>query len=206
MADNSHEKIVTRLLTIPEISLSDDIIPNIMYLNKFRQSELTGSTPVKLFHIVKHLFEIIETVGSARIEGNRTTVIDYIINGEKQTTNEDYKEISNIINAQNYIIEHFKDEKISKRLICEVHSLIVNDLKREGARHIGQYRQLDVEMGKADFTPPSHFEVDYLMDKLINFINDDTGEQYVIIKIAIFRHAFRIFTHLIMVMVVWLGY
>lgn len=185
-----HEVVLDSLLTIPEFSFSDDIIHSILYLNKFRDHGLTGSTPARLFYVVKQLFEIIETVGSSRIEGNNTTVIDYIENGKRNKDSENYKEISNILAAQNYIVEHFKGEKLSKRLICEVHALIVNELEREGARHIGQYRQVDVEIGKASFKPPSHFEVERLMDKLIDFVNADDGEQYAIIKIAIFHHAF----------------
>lgn len=185
-----HTEIIDRLLTIPELSLSDNLVLDILYLNKFTEHGLTGSTPKRLFNVVKGLFEIVETVGSSRIEGNNTTVIDYITNGARNKEKEDYKEISNILNAQSYIIEHFKDEKISKRLICEVHSLIVNQLSREGARNKGQYRTIDVEIGKANFKPPSHLDVDFLMNKLINFINEDTKEQHAIIKIAIFHHAF----------------
>ncbi len=186
----THEKLLNKLLTIPEFSFSDEIIHSVMYLNKFREHGLTGSTPARLFYVIKQLFEIIETVGSSRIEGNHTTVIDYIENGERKKDSENYKEISNILNAQNYIVENFKGEKLSKKLICEVHALIVNELGREGARNIGQYRAVDVEIGKAAFKPPSHFEVDYLMERLIDFVNEDVGEQYAIIKIAIFHHAF----------------
>lgn len=118
-----HKTTLNSLLSIPEFSFSDDIIHSILYLNKFREHGLTGSTPARLFHVVKQLFEIIETVGSSRIEGNNTTVIDYIKNGKRHKESENYKEISNILSAQNYIVEHFKGEKISKRLICEVHAL-----------------------------------------------------------------------------------
>lgn len=163
---------------------------SILHLNQYRHHGLTGSTPARLFFVIKQLFEITETVGSARIEGNRTTVIDYIANGQKKKDNENYKEISNIRDAQQYILEYFKGEQISKRLICEVHALIVQGLKREGARHAGGYRQVNVEIEKADFIPPTHYDVEHLMDRLIQFVNDDTGEQYAIIKIAIFHHAF----------------
>ncbi len=186
----NHDTIINQLLTIPELSFSDDLVPSVLYLNKFTEHGLTGSTPQRLFNVVKGLFEIVETVGSSRIEGNNTTVIDYITNGERNQEKENYKEISNILTAQNYIVKNFKNEKISKRLICEVHALIVNQLSREGARNKGQYRTVDVEIEKADFKPPSHFEVDYLMDKLINFINAETKDQHAIIKIAIFHHAF----------------
>lgn len=188
-AMQDHEKNLDYLLSIPNFSLSDRITDSVLYLNKFREHGLTGSTPPRLFSIVRQLFEIIETVGSARIEGNHTTVIDYIANGKKHKDSENYKEITNIRTAQNYITEHFKNEKISKRLICEIHQLIVSDLKREGAINAGSYRQVDVEIGKSNFKPPSHLIVDELMQKLIDFINKEDAEQFAIIKIAIFHHA-----------------
>lgn len=184
----THINILNNLLTIPSFDLDDTIIQDILYLQKFKTSGLRGSSPPRLFYVIRELFEIVETVGSARIEGNNTTVIDYIESGNSESDREEIKEIVNIQEAQAFIRDHFKEGKLSKKLICELHTLIVKDLKREGARVTGDYRSTNVRVGNHE--APNHILINELMEKLIDFINTDNQRQYDIIKIAIFHHAF----------------
>ena len=50
----------------------------IMELDHLRKQQLDSTTPAYLFYQLKHLFHLFESVGSARIEGNNTTVAEYI--------------------------------------------------------------------------------------------------------------------------------
>ncbi len=50
----------------------------IMDLNHLRRKVLGGTTPPHIFFQIKNIFHIIESIGSARIEGNHTTLVDYI--------------------------------------------------------------------------------------------------------------------------------
>ena len=52
-----------------------DAIRELDHLRRFR---LGGSTKPVLFFQLKHVFHLLESVGSARIEGNRTTVAEYV--------------------------------------------------------------------------------------------------------------------------------
>ena len=47
-------------------------------LEHLRRLQLAGSTPAPVFFQLKHVFHILESLGSARIEGNHTTLADYV--------------------------------------------------------------------------------------------------------------------------------
>ena len=50
----------------------------ILELEHLRRIRLEGTTPAFVFFQLKRLFHILESLGSARIEGNRTTVAQYL--------------------------------------------------------------------------------------------------------------------------------
>ena len=52
-----------------------DVVTELEYL---RRLQLGGSTPVPVFFQLKHIFHMLESLGSARIEGNHTTLADYV--------------------------------------------------------------------------------------------------------------------------------
>ena len=47
-------------------------------LEHLRRLQLAGTTPAPLFHQLKSIFHMLESLGSARIEGNHTTLADYV--------------------------------------------------------------------------------------------------------------------------------
>src|ERR1700677_4996323 len=82
-------------------SLTDLIID----LNHLRRKQLAGTTPARVFFQLKHIFHIMESVGSARIEGNNTTLLEYIESKleEKRDVSLGVREIQNIENAMDFI-------------------------------------------------------------------------------------------------------
>lgn len=50
----------------------------LMELNHLRKMNLRGTTHPVTFFQLKKIFHMLESVGSARIEGNRTTISEYI--------------------------------------------------------------------------------------------------------------------------------
>jgi len=54
-------------------SLTDLIID----LNHLRKKQLGGTTPARVFFQLKGIFHMLESIGSARIEGNNTTLLEY---------------------------------------------------------------------------------------------------------------------------------
>ena len=81
----------------------------IIELDHLRRLRLSGSTHPKVFFQLKQIFHTLESVGSARIEGNNTTVAEYIETKfePKQTTSSSIREIQNIEHAMTLIDEDF---------------------------------------------------------------------------------------------------
>lgn len=165
----------------------------LMELNHLRRLRLYGSTRPFLFFQLKEIFHLLESVGSARIEGNRTTVSEYIEQKieKRERSNERFSEIANVEQAMSYIEESIDSgSAISHQFIRELHHLTVNDLNDEGDRTPGAYRTWAVEIARSKHLPPEPHLVQTYMEELINFINKDDNQKFDLIKVAIAHHRF----------------
>jgi len=174
-------------------SFDSDLTDTLMELNHLRKLELYGSTVPWTFFQLKEVFHLLESVGSARIEGNRTTISEYVEQKIEQNNNETerFSEIANIESAMNYIEEHIKTgTEISHHFIRELHHLSVSNLGDEGDRTPGSYRTWNVQISKSEHTPPEHHLVQGYMDELLDFINKVEPGKYDLLKTAIAHHRF----------------
>ncbi len=178
-----------RIINPPFDSKIMDLILNINYL---RKRQLGGSTHPEIFFQLKHLFHILESIGSARIEGNHTTIAEYVEREIKAPTDEDESitEIKNNEAALSFIEDVIESTSINRAFICELHKLAVKGLKKEGSKTPGQYRSENVNINHSNHTPPEFIRVRELMDELLSFINKEDPEKYDLIKIAIAHHRF----------------
>lgn len=185
-------------LSIPTIGFDMPIIDLIMELEKLRYKHLHGSTHPLVFMQLKSLFHMLESIGSSRIEGNNTTILDYVESAKLNTTEpidnakEQIREITNIENAMRYLEENIDDLEISVHLIRELHQLTVDSLNanREGALHPGAFRNQNVHINGSIHVPPAFYAVEYYMGELIDFINREDPPKYDLLKIAIAHHRF----------------
>lgn len=165
----------------------------LMELNHLRRMRLHGSTKPWVFFQLKNIFHLLESVGSARIEGNRTTVSEYIEQRieHKERSLVRFSEIANIEQAMRFIESNIDaGSKISHHFIRELHQLTVTGLDLEGDRTPGAYRTWTVEITGSSHIPPDPLQVQGHMDELVEFINNDHGKKYDLIKIAIAHHRF----------------
>jgi len=90
-------------------------------LEHLRRLQLGGDTPPAVFLQLKELFHTLESLGSARIEGNHTTLADYIeskVEGTAQATDQ-LREIANIERAMEYIESIMESGSVSlSQTIC----------------------------------------------------------------------------------------
>lgn len=63
----------------------------IIELDHLRRKKLGGTTHPILFFQLKRIFHTLESLGSVRIEGNNTTISDYIENKSGDTKSKDEK-------------------------------------------------------------------------------------------------------------------
>ena len=108
------------------------LVTYILDLEHLCKLRIASTTHPKVFLQLKRLFHILESVGSARIEGNNTTLAEYLEMQEEDKSsspiNEDYKEIQNIEEALRYIEDCGTDHPIDEMFLRELHTIVVKDL------------------------------------------------------------------------------
>jgi len=173
-------------------SLTDLIIE----LDYLRKKQLGGSTHPKVFFQLKNIFHKLESIGSARIEGNNTTIAEYMeynLSDRKQFS-EGIKEIQNIEKSMAFVEENIVDYPISRALISEMHKMIVDELMPpphgEGDSTPGQFRQVNLEISKSTHKPPEWLKVNEYMEELLDFVNREDSPKYDLLKTAIAHHRF----------------
>lgn len=173
-------------------SLTDLIID----LDYLRKKPLQGTTHASVFFQLKEIFHLLESLESARIEGNNTTLAEYIetkIEGSKDTSFE-IREIQNIEGSMAFVEQTVKDYPINRAFISEVHKQIVKELplppKGEGDPTPGEYRQTNLTIQKSNHIPPEFLKVEDYMKELFEFINRDDNHKYDLLKTAIAHHRF----------------
>lgn len=184
-------------LRLVEPSFKDPLTDLILELDHQRTYVLGGSTPPAVFFQLKDLFHILETLGSARIEGNRTTIAE-LIDRKTESPGEDERlqEIYNIEAALLFIEELWSRDpenfRVDHGLVRELHRLTTNglSLSAEGDATPGAYRSGPVRIAKSAHLPPDPADVHSLMDRLFLFINNPDPPKYDLLKIALAHHGF----------------
>jgi len=173
-------------------SLTDLIIE----LDYLRKKRLRGTTFPVIFFQMKNIFLVLESIGSSRIEGNNTTVAEYIetiIEG-KQSKDEKSIEIHNLEKAMGFINKNIKSIKIDRSFVSELHKQVVEDItsppKGEGSKNPGKYRTKNLKIAKSKHIPPDFTQVNNYMIEFFDFINKNDTFKYDLLKIAIAHHRF----------------
>lgn len=174
-------------------SFDAPLTDTLIELNHLRKLRLQGTTAPWIFFQLKDIFHILESVGSARIEGNRTTISEYIERKieNKERSSERFSEIANVEAAMDFIEENIDEgSEVTHLFVRELHHLVVGDLTQEGDRTPGAYRTWNVEITKSIHVPPEHIHVQSYMDELLQFMNEKGPDKYDLLKTAIAHHRF----------------
>lgn len=168
----------------------------ILELDYLRKKPLGGTTHPGIFSQLKEIFHTLESIGSARIEGNRTTIAEYVerkIEGRK-TKEEKFLEIENNEYALDFIEKNIENSEINRLFLSELHKIITKNLtpppQGEGSRNPGDYRKNNVTIAHSSHLPPDASTVPAYMDELFDFINRQDPPQYDLLKVALAHHRF----------------
>lgn len=189
-------KFIEYELKLVEPNFSSQLTDLIIDLDYLRRNRLRGSTHPKVFFQLKHIFHTMESICSARIEGNNTTIAEYIETkiDVRTIVPPGIAEIKNIERAMAFIEETVKDCTIDRAYISEMHKMVVRDLKPppdgEGDFTPGIYRKRNLRIAKSNHLPPDWLKVDDYMSELISFINHNDSSKYDLLKAAIAHHRF----------------
>ncbi len=80
-----------------------------------------------------------------------------------------------------------ENEKLSEWNFKYIHALILKEIDNSNA---GKYRCENVVIGGAKHTPPKHFEVDYLMKKLLKEYQSEWDKFHPVIKATLLHGEF----------------
>ena len=181
----------------PEFAFDSDLTRAIIELERARANLGHGTTPPEFFFQLKDLFQLLTSIMSARIEGNRTSILDAVVGDSRRRISSDagpldegVQEILNIQDAIDFIEERVRTSPINHLFVRELHQLVVQGLSREGDRTPGAYRLGEVRIGKSAHRPPWPADVFDDMTGLIEFIAEDVEPQMQLLQAVIAHHRF----------------
>ena len=181
----------------PEFAFDSDLTRAIIGLERARANLGHGTTPPEFFFQLKDLFQLLTSIMSARIEGNRTSILNAVVGDSRRRISSDagpldegVQEILNIQEAIDFIEERVRTSPINHSFVRELHQLVVQGLSREGDRTPGAYRLGEVRIGKSAHRPPWPADVFDDMTGLIEFIAEDVEPQMQLLQAAIAHHRF----------------
>ena len=140
-------------------------------------------------------FTSLFTYDSNAIEGNSLTLEEtsFLLFEKRVPSSKSLREINEILNhktAFDYMLSYKGD--ISKKFICELHRLVVqNALREELIPEIGKYRSLQVYIKGRDWMPPKPEEVPTEMKNLLSWYSKNDKKLHPLIIATYFHVAFE---------------
>lgn len=169
----------------------------VIELDHLRKKRLGGTTHPHVFFQLKSIFQTLESIGSARIEGNNTTIAEFIETKleDREYINEQIQEIRNIEECINFIDEDSDNIQLGRIFISDLHKMLVRGLtpppQGEGDKTPGLYRNYSVEIKGASHKPPeTQQQVEGYMQELFDFLNEPHSQKYDLLKMALAHHRF----------------
>ena len=184
-------------LKIYEPAWGSELASTIVELEKLRVKELGGPVPPYIFFQFKDIFKRRDSVGFVRIEGNHTTLAEFvekiIDQIPKDTKEESIREIFNIERAIKFIEQNITvGGKITRAHVSEIHKIIVDGLtpppSGEGSRYPGDLRPINVGIQGSSHVPPDKVKVPDFFEELIAFVNTNTSLQNDLLVTALSHH------------------
>lgn len=187
-------------IKVPEPSWKSELTSIILELEKLRTKKLySRGVPPYIFFQLKEIFQILETLGSARIEGNNTTLAEYVEKIIEQDINDDEtdQELDNLEKAVKFIEDNTCETTIIDRAyISQLHIIVTQKLTPprngggEGSNYPGKLRPIDVKIKKSKHKPVACEQLQAYFDAFIKFINQDLIEQDQLLMVAVAHHRF----------------
>jgi len=163
-----------------------------------RNRYIHGSTPPWIFHDIKNIIYLMESVASARIEGNNTTLVSAAISSIENSEEEEIDEVKQFLNIRrglDFIDETIKaGDDITLAIIRELHKIVVKNLplNKDGAEHPGQLKTRDNRINKSAAKTTSYLKVKEELEDLLRAVNMREAPQFDIINIALAHHRFTL--------------
>ncbi len=147
-------------------------------------------------HLLIEPYVTREAVSSSRIEGTQASLSDVFDAQARNSEAGPVGEVSNYIRALNHGLDRLEKLPVSKRLLCEVHAVLMSDVRGQ-EKLPGEIRRSPNWIGSPDnrpetaiFVPPPVDEMNALLDDLERFVHEDTLIPP-LVKIALIHYQFE---------------
>ena len=184
-----------KAINYPRFDFDSELSGAVITLERARAAVDQGSTPAVVFFQLKELSELLTSIMSARIEGNRTSLLDAVtgaIEGRDpgSVPSDGVEEILNVQRGMIFVELHATDGPLTHHFVRELHRIVVNGLRREGDLTPGAYRLGEVSIGRSEHRPPFPTDVLSDMSQLLDFANEDVEPHKQLLQSAIAHHRF----------------
>lgn len=179
-------------IRFPRFDFDHPMVGVIIELERERDALRSGTTPEWLLAELHELFQLLTSILSARIEGNRTTLLDAIqaARADSEDADDGAREILNILDAVEFIDERAPAAPLTHAAVRELHRIVTSGLRREGDRTPGAYRRGFVSISRSEHQPPAPSDVLDHMSEVIDFANADVAPHKQLLQVALAHHAF----------------
>lgn len=137
-----------------------------------------------------------EALASSRIEGTQASLSDVFDAQARNKPRGPVREVTNYIEALEHGLGRLDSLPLSKRLLCEVHRILLDDVRGQDRRP-GEVRTSPNWIGSPDnrpetaiFVPPDVDDMNRLFDDLERFLHEDTSIPP-LVKIALVHYQFE---------------
>ncbi|MCD7775976.1 MAG: Fic family protein [Firmicutes bacterium] len=180
----------------PPIVLSDETIRLLVAANSRISSLESISTHIPSMKLFISMYVRKEALMSSQIEGTQATLEDVLDPTIDENANRDAADVVNYVRATEHAIERMKTLPLSCRLIKEIHSVLMQDVRGQ-EKNPGEFRYSQNWIGgqgstlnNARYIPPSPEDMEEAMSDLEKYINtqDDTDP---LIRAALIHYQFE---------------
>jgi len=197
------ERIPRTEILYPIPRFDSELVWIIMKHESWSQWYLYGSTNSQIFLQMLRVLQMLESMRSARIEGNNTTIADYIETKiyTHTNSNDSSREIQNIEQAIQFIDKQSsfweKDNTLvlDTHFVSELHKIVTQWLHLpytggEWDKTPGKYRVTEVKINHSNHIPPPAYLVEDYMQELFEEIHKEMSPQYYLLRIILLHHRF----------------
>ena len=159
-----------------------------------------GQTLPNPFLLIRPFMRM-EAIASSKIEGTVTTPSELFMLevSDDAKSRSDTREVRNYIRAMQHGLDRVKEEfPISRRLICEIHRVLMSDVAPHRGSHFtpGELKKNQNWIGSrlignAKFVPPPPDQSENSLSELENYINQPEDDVPLIIKSAYIHYQFE---------------
>ncbi|WP_175637437.1 Fic family protein [Sinomonas mesophila] len=186
-----------RPIGFPNFPFDSPLTGTIVDLERVRGDLGLGDTHPALFEQLRSMAQLMSTITSARIEGNRASIVRAVAAVDASRRHpathhpDDVQDIVQLDAATAFVDRTVTSGTLlTHGFVRELHRMCVQGLKREGDRTPGAYRTSNITIGGSRHVPPPPSSIHGDLSELLGFLNKDVAHHIQLLKIAVAHHRF----------------